>query len=208
MRQQLLFLSLFGGVLALPLVVAPAQEPRSPGPGPGPGRSGTMLAEIDRLVEGMMAFDADKNGRVTRAELTDNRLLGLFDRADIDKDGTVTKEELTLLAEREYVPSRGFGGGPGGPGGPGGFGGPGGPPMRPGEILSAPLQQRLGLSADQKAKLAELQADVDARLAKILSADQMAQLKQMRDRGPGGPGGPGGGRRGGPDGPPPGGPQD
>ena len=103
MRQQLLFLSLFGGVLALPLVVAPAQEPRSLGPGPGPGRSGTMLAEIDRLVEGMMAFDADKNGRVTRAELTDNRLLGLFDRADIDKDGTVSKPEFLALAERNFV---------------------------------------------------------------------------------------------------------
>ena len=62
-----------------------------------------------------------------------------------------------------------------------------------------------------------LQKEVNAKLDKILNADQREQLKQMRERGPGGFGPPGGfggpgGRRGGPgpggDGgpPPPGGP--
>jgi hypothetical protein len=72
--------------------------------------------------------------------------------------------------------------------------------FRPGEVLPPMLQQRLNLSADQKTQLAALQKEVDARLEKILSADQKQQLNDMRNRGPGGPrggrrppGGPGGG---------------
>jgi spore coat protein CotH len=90
-------------------------------------------------------------------------------------------------------------GGPGGPpGGPGGFGPPGGPGMfvitlpRPGEILPPPLQDALGLTADQKKQLEQLQKETDGRLAKILTADQGKQLQEMRDRGPATFGPPGG----------------
>ncbi len=155
------------------------------------------------LVSRMMAFDKDKDGKLTRAEVTDERLLRLFDRADADKDGNVTRDELTALATREAAndrqsPSRG------GPGGPGM-----GPPPRPGEILPAMLQQRLGLSSEQKTQIEALQKEVDAKLAQILTDEQKTQLKQIRPRGPGGPGGFGGGPPGGrerppgPDGPPP-----
>src|SRR3954469_24791844 len=93
---------------------------------------------VDDLLVRMMAFDQDKDGKLIKSEITDERLLRLFDRADADKDGTVTKEELIALATREAPSSRGgFPGGPGGPGG--GPGGPGGPRMggggRPGEVL-------------------------------------------------------------------------
>ncbi|WP_439623774.1 CotH kinase family protein [Gemmata sp.] len=96
-------------------------------------------------------------------------------------------------------------GGPGmGGGGPGGAGGPGGgfvmrlPP--PGEVLPPPIQDVLGLTDDQKKKLADLQKDVDASLEKLLTDPQKKQLKEMRDRGPGGFGPPGGGPGGGPGG--------
>jgi hypothetical protein len=87
-------------------------------------------------------------------------------------------------------------GGPGGRG-PGMFMMP-----RPGEVLPEPLQNVLGLSDDQKKKLAELQKETDTKLGKILTEEQNKQLKQLRDNGPGGfpPGGPPGGF------PPPGGP--
>ncbi len=78
-----------------------------------------------------MAFDKNKDGKLTRSEITDQRLLGLFNRADTNKDGVVTREELTALAAKMEAD-----GGPGGPGGPGGRGpgGPGGPGGRgPGE---------------------------------------------------------------------------
>lgn len=77
-------------------------------------------------------------------------------------------------------------------------------PGRPGEVLPVPLQDMLGLTAEQKKKLAGLQKDVDAQVETVLTAEQRKQLAELRDRGPGGfgppPGGPGG------FGPPPGGP--
>src|SRR5262249_41522537 len=129
---------------------------------------------IKSIVERMMTFDKNKDGKLSKDEITDQRLLRLFDRADADKDGTVTKEELTALATRmvEESPPGGRGGfGPpgGGPGGPGGFGPPGGgpggpggpggfgPPGAPGQILPSFLQDRLKLTAEQKKQLKELQ---------------------------------------------------
>ncbi len=73
----------------------------------------------DALVTRMMAFDKDGDGKLTKAEVIDDRLHRLFDRADADKDGTVTKAELTALAAKDAASFRG----PGGFGPPGGFGG-------------------------------------------------------------------------------------
>jgi len=169
------------------------------------------------LVVRMMAFDKKKDGKLTRDEVTDERLQRLFDQADANKDGVVTKEELMALAAKlDAEGGRGPRGpddrgpgdrgpgdrgpddrGPGGPGdrGPGGFG----PPPRPGTILPAFIQDALKLTADQKKQLDELQKEVDAKLDKILTDDQKKQMKEMRPpRGPGGRDGP-------PPGPPPGG---
>jgi Spy/CpxP family protein refolding chaperone len=89
-------------------------------------------------------------------------------------------------------------------GGPGGFQ-PFAPPQ-PGEILSGFLQDVLKLDADQKKQVAELQKEIDAKLAKILSADQKKTMENMRPKGGFGPGGPGGGPGGAPPGGAPGGP--
>jgi hypothetical protein len=176
-------------------------------------RSGSGGGDAEDLVNRMMAFDENHDGKLTKTEITDARLHRLFARADANKDGTVTNEELTALAARESSSDRGGGPGGGGPGGGPPGGGFGGPMMfsRPGEVLPPMLRQRLKLTGDQVAQLADLQKEVDARLDKILNADQKELLKAMRNRGPGGPGGPRGpvGRRrppGGPGGgPPPGG---
>ncbi len=158
--------------------IATAQPPG--GPGGGLSRS----ADVSDLESRMMAFDANKDGKLTRAELTDDRLVRLFGRADADKDGTVTKAELDALGEKEHIEDRG---------GPG-FGGPGGPPSRPGEVLSPMLQERLDLSDEQRSQVEKLQAEVDARLEKILNDEQKSTLQAARRRGPGGVP-PGGGRR-------------
>ncbi len=180
-------------------------------PGQGARSSGADL------VAQLMAFDQNKDDKLTKTEVTDERLHRLFDRADTNKDGTVTRPELNALQVRERANTRGRSGGFGGPGGgPGGFGGPGGPgggPPQPGQILPGMLRRRLSLTADQEKQVDALQKEVDAKLDKILNAEQKQQLKEMRERGPGGfgPGGPppGGFGPGGPppdgDGPPPGG---
>jgi CubicO group peptidase (beta-lactamase class C family) len=208
--KRLVFLIAAAGLMAaIPMAIAQR---------PGDGRDAPPANES--LESRLMPFDANKDGKLTKAELTDERLQRLFDRADADHDGVVTKQELTALAAREPAGGRGGFGGPGGPGGfggPGGRGGPGGFRMgpRPGEILPAMFRDRLELTAEQSKQVDALQKDVDARLEKILNEDQRQQLKEMRQRGPGGPGGfgpPGGGpggRRGGPGGfgpPPPDGP--
>src|SRR4029077_18277841 len=90
---------------------------------------------VDDFVARMMAFDKNKDGKLTRDEITDERLLRLFDQADTNHDGVVTKEELAALAAKmtAYEPRGGPGGRPGGgPGGAGGRGGPGGGPGSPG----------------------------------------------------------------------------
>lgn len=111
----------------------------------------------------------------------------------------------TAVSQKQTKPKPGnfgFGGGMGGPpggrGGRGGAGGFGGPP-RSGEVLPSFMQYFLHLTDDQKTKLSDVQKEVDARLAKILTADQKKQLNE----GPGGfaPGGLGGRGRG--FGPPP-----
>src|SRR5579883_135996 len=147
-----------GGILVAALLAASIAQAQRPG-GPRGG-------DPDDLVTRMMAFDENKDGKLTRGEITDDRLHRLFDRADANKDGSVTREELTALAVRESTSGRG--GGPPGGGPP--RGGPGGRRIgfRPGEILPPMLQQRLNLSAEQKAQLDALQNEVDARLAKIL----------------------------------------
>lgn len=208
----------------------PADD-RPPGDRPDRRRDGPGF------VERLMALDKDQDGKLAKDEVADERLARLFARTDADQDGALTRDELTALesSERETYGGGGFGparggpegfsgppaaGGPdgfgpqrGGPGGPPGFGPPGGGPMgrpRPGEVLPPPVREMLELTEDQRTQLDELQKDVDARLEKILTPEQLQTLREPRDFGrggpPGGPGGPGGRGRsrgqGGPPGPP------
>lgn len=208
------------------LIAVSHASAQGPGQDRGPARKAAPKANdsANDLAARLLRFDEDKDGKLTKDELTDERLHRLFDRADTNKDGVVTKDELNALAARERTQERpggpGFGppgeGPPGfGPpgGGPPGFGPPGGGPggfrmgpPRPGEVLPPMLRQNLNLTPAQEKQIDALQKEVDAKLDKILDDDQKAQLKAMRDRGPGrfGPP-PGGGRPPGPggDGPPP-----
>ena len=209
MRTLIGLILTVGFLVAASMGVAQRQSPGSE------RRPVSTDGDGDDLVVRMMAFDTDKDGKLTKVEITDARLHRLFDRSDANKDGIVTKEELASLAAKEQSNERGgppgFGGGP--PGfGPRGGGPPGGFMMgggRPGEILPRMLQDRLKLTPEQKSDLDDLQQEVDAKLDKILSAEQKTQLNQMRERGPagfgprGGGGPPGGRGFGGP--PPPGG---
>lgn len=156
--------------------------------GPGGRPSLSKAADVEDLVGRMMAFDKDGDGKLTRLEISDARLLGLFARADADGDGAVTKAELTALGEAEHSGTRGPGPGPGGPS-PGFDGFPGTPAARPGEVLSPPVRQALNLTPEQRAKVDELQAKVDAALAEILTDAQKKDLKSATDRSapPGGP---------------------
>ena len=122
--RSMLILGGFALVAATILTVASAQ------PGGGKGKTET----VDEFIAKMMAFDANKDGQLSKNELTDTRLHALFDRADTNKDGFVTREELAALFAKESLPAGGDFGGPGGPKGKGdkkGFKKKDGPPPPP-----------------------------------------------------------------------------
>jgi Spy/CpxP family protein refolding chaperone len=78
--------------------------------------------------------------------------------------------------------SGGESGRPGGPGGQGGF-----------HILPPRAQEQLKLTTEQQQQVTALEAEVKAKLEKILTPDQIQQLKQMRPpQRPGGSGSEGG----------------
>jgi hypothetical protein len=204
--------------IGVPATVAIAQAPDEPGNSPrsAPKEGAGNKAAVNALVARMMEFDKNKDGKLTRDEVTDRRMLRMFDRADANKDGVVTKEELVAWATKLVADEGGNGGRRRrfdfprmGAGGPGGFG-----PPQPGQIMPRILQEELKLTDDQKQQVAALQKEVDEKLEKLLTDEQKQQLKELRQRmgrGPGGrrPGGPGRGGPPGDDGPPgrgPGGP--
>src|SRR5205085_6165892 len=125
------------------LVCCASAQPPAGKPGDDPTKEKAKDYNNAPIVVRMMAFDKNKDGKLTKDEVTDERLHRLFDRADKNKDGIVTREELVALAKEMGAEAGGDErGGPGGrgPGGPGGRGGrgPGGPggfggPPRPGQ---------------------------------------------------------------------------
>jgi hypothetical protein len=184
------------GWFCLAALPAMAQPPGNR-PGAIPGGD-----DPEMFVARLMNLDQNGDGQLSKSEVTDQRLQTMLARADADGDGSVSKEELTTAMAKEMAArgqggpgGAGFGGrgpggrGPGGPGGgPGGPGGPGfGPPPKVGQILPDFLQESLDLTARQKKMLEVLQADVDKRLAKILTDEQRKQIEEMQTRGPGGP---------------------
>ena len=174
----------FIAVLAFSISLAEAQ------PGGGKKEKGGKgsTETVDEFVKKLMAFNKGKDGKLTKEELTDKRLHALFDRADANKDGVVTREELEALFTKETVVGGGDKGDKGDKG-KGGFGdkkgkGPKGGPQ-PGVVLPAFVQDALDLTDAQRKQVADLQKDVDARLDKILTDEQRAQLRAMREKGPG-----------------------
>lgn len=216
MRTLIAIAMVGSGVLLV--TFAGAQPPGRPDRG---RNENAPPADASGFVTRMMTFDTNQDGKLSKDELTDSRLVSLFERADKNMDGVVTKEELTAEFNKESanLGAGGFGGGPGGPGGPGGggpgrrgFGGPGGPggpgmggPPPIGQILPPHIQEMLGLSNAQRKKIDALQRHVDNKLGEILTEDQKQRLEEMKNRGPRGPDGDRGGfgppQGGGPGGP-------
>lgn len=201
MRRRIVTGLCFAAGLAAAASLAGAQPPEGGGKGDKPEvkkgpPGGPPKGPGEAWVARAMGQDADKDGKLSKDEVTDPRLKRLFDVADADKDGKLSKDELTALFAKEGpslfgTPPEGFPKGP-----PAGFpkGGPGmmppgmmvGPPQ-PGQVMPPFLRDLLKMSDEQKKQLDELQKDVDAKLGKILNDDQKKLLDDMKKmRGPGG----------------------
>ncbi|MEI8382757.1 MAG: EF-hand domain-containing protein [Planctomycetota bacterium] len=170
------------GVIATAVAIVHAQPPRE--------RGGQPAVTVESSVNRLMTYDADGDGKLSRAEVTDSRLLALLQRCDANNDGIVTRDELMAQISKEAVmPAR--------PGngttqtGPRPGGEANGPPG-PGQIVPPFVIDELKLTDTQRSQLQELQKDVDAKLAKILTPEQLEQLRQSGNRRSGPPGGPDG----------------
>jgi Ca2+-binding EF-hand superfamily protein len=103
--------------------------PAGRGRGEGRGRGGSGVGDEapaapptpDEMVATLMAFDKNKDGKLTKAEVPE-RLQGLFDRADANHDGILTADEIKAAFASQAQPTanrpaapRGEGGREGGP---------------------------------------------------------------------------------------------
>ncbi len=144
--------------------------PMGPGLFGGPPRLGQILPQF---LQGMLNLTADQKKELETTE----KDIG----AKLDK--MLTDEQKKQLKERPAF-------------GPGAFAAM---PL-PGQIMSAPTQQRLKMTAEQKKQLAELQKEADGKIDTLLKDDQKKRLKENQENmkrfaagpPPGGPGGPGG----------------
>jgi hypothetical protein len=127
----------------------------------------------------------------TRLKLTDGQkkdLVALQKAVDVRFDTVLTEAQKKQI-KSVFAPSGPARGLP-----PAGNGG--GP--QAGIVLSAGQQDTLQLSPEQRKRMAEIQTEIDAKLATLLTEDQKRQLQAMRESPASGraaaPGGPGGAR--------------
>jgi hypothetical protein len=105
-RRWLAF-ALFAG-----LVLAGASLAQPPGlkEGPPNGIAPAAPLGVDDVVERIMAFDRNGDGKVTRDELPE-RMHHLIELGDLNRDGALDREEIRKLAARMVAAPGGFGAG-------------------------------------------------------------------------------------------------
>jgi EF hand len=168
----------------------------------GDGFFGNRGLTVDQIVERIMSFDKNGDGKITKEELPE-RMQDLIARGDTNKDGALDKEEVQkLAADLARNRFRGFNGrgGFGAGFGPRGRSGPGG--VFPGAIeravedLNLPSNKKetaetaVKAHQDNTRKLMELaRADLLMKMTQILSDDEFKTFKVALERRPGfGPG--------------------
>jgi hypothetical protein len=156
---------------------------------------------VDEIVERLMAFDKNKDGKLTKDELPE-RMQDLIAKGDTNNDGALDRDEIrklaTVLARDGFAfgfggPGGGFGPGPRGGFGPGLKGGP-----RPGGAERAVADLRLSGKTKEKAeavlkahqenvrKLMDLaRSDLLVKMKDVLSEQEYKTFKEGLDRQPG-----------------------
>jgi EF hand len=112
---------------------------RGPGPGGPPGAAGRP-EDAKALVDSVMRFDKNGDGKITAAELPD-RMARMLEEGDTNKDGALQRSEVETVSRRPS-PRR--------PGGPPGGDPPGPPPGGPGG--PAPDDEDHGRPVEQVAR--------------------------------------------------------
>jgi Spy/CpxP family protein refolding chaperone len=167
-----------------------ADLPRGLPPGAFGGRfgrggfGGGRGLTADQIVERIMSFDRNGDGKITKDELPE-RMQDLIARGDTNKDGALDKDEIKKLAadparDRSFpgFAGRGIAGGGFFAGTGGGFGGVAG--FGPGGVERALAD--LKLSDKQKEEKAEAVVKANQeKVRKLLEESRADLLKQMKD---------------------------
>jgi Spy/CpxP family protein refolding chaperone len=164
-----------------------------------PGGLGQGAGQGQRPLPPLVAaLDANHDGTIDAGEI--NNASAALKTLDKNSDGKLTREEL--------MPARPEGGRPDGARPEGGLGQGGyrkhqGPPGQGGDQQRPPrAQDQLKLTDEQQKQIEAIQAETKAKMDKVLTPEQLEQIKNMRPPmrqggpgrfgGPGMPGGPGG----------------
>ena len=173
--------------------------------GPGARFRGGRGLSVDQIVERIMSFDKNGDGKVTKEELPE-RMQHLIEKGDTNKDGALDKEEIKKLAtelardgsfrgfDGRGRPGDGFGPGRGGRGRPGPAGGP--PPgagiERALDELKLPGPQKdkaevaVRAHQDNVRRLMDVaRSDLLVKMKEVLGGEEFKSFKAALDRGPG-----------------------
>jgi hypothetical protein len=166
---------------ALVLVGAAVAQPPDQKQGPGPGLVRPARISVEDIVERIMAFDKNKDGKVTKDELPE-RMHDLIARGDTNKDGALDREEIKKLATTPggFRARGGFGFGIAGPGlGAPGLFGPG--PRGPGSADIEGVVDDLKLSGKKKDRaLAAVKAHQE-NVRKLMDQSRAELLQKMKE---------------------------
>jgi hypothetical protein len=184
MRNRILWVAL--ALLAM-LALAAGGEAQPPGKkgGPGgkfgkkggPGAGFRAGLTVDQIVDRIMAFDKNEDGKVTQDELPE-RMQHLIAMGDTNKDGALDKDEVRKLATTlESIVGLA---GPAGPrgGGPGKFApgfGPGGGPVQ----LALDELNLSGMAKEKAAEVAKAHQERVRKLQQLIRADLMLRMKEV-----------------------------
>jgi EF hand len=211
MRNRTLWLaSALLAALAVGATVTAADDPKDKKEAP-PGKAGepgdrkdgfrgkgkARGVSVDQIVERIMAFDKNKDGKVTKDELPE-RMQDLIAQGDTNKDGALDKDEVKKLATKiANEGPRGLGalGRFGGRGGPGdGFrGGRGGVEGALADLKLSDKKKETAEAAvkayqENVRKLTDLaRADLLLKMKDVLSDEEYKKFKEALDRPPGPP---------------------
>ena len=203
MRIKYLWLG-FAATLAVALAWTDDGDAQQGKKGPF-GKKGGLRQTItaDQLVERILSFDKNEDGKITADELPE-RMQHLVAMGDINKDGALDRSEITKLATTLEAFTA-FAGGPGGPP-PGAFGkgkgGPKGAPKGPAgdarkalDDMDLPAATRdkadrvLRASQEMHKRFDEVaRAEIMLEMKNILKEEDYRMLKETLDRPPGPPG--------------------
>src|SRR5262249_6111821 len=192
---QLLFMAAL--MAALTLTGAGVAQLPDQMQGPPRGLVRPAPLSVDDIVERIMAFDKNKDGKVTKDELPE-RMHHLIALGDTNKDGALDKDEIKKLAIKLADAEGGFGGRGGAfrvRAGPGrrarGFGAGVGPGAIDGVVDDLKLSAKKKAQAMAAVKVHEenvrklmdqARAQLLQKMKKILSAEEFKDFKAALDR--------------------------